>query len=137
MTRTTEAEPIAAYIALVREFIPRPIREEGEYDRATGLMERLLDRDELSPGAQDYLDALTTFVEAYEAEHVKLDDVHGVEMLRVLMEMNGLKQKDLVPEFGSASNVSDVLSGRRELSKVVIGKLATRFNVSPAVFFSA
>ncbi|MDB5096173.1 MAG: hypothetical protein JWM80_594 [Cyanobacteria bacterium RYN_339] len=137
MTRTSEAEPLAVYIALVREFVPRPIRDEEEFRRATALMERLLDREELSPGAQDYLDALTTFVEAYEREHVKLDDVHGVEMLRALMEMNNLKQKDLVTEFGSASNVSDVLGGRRQLSKVVIGKLAVRFNVSPAVFFPA
>lgn len=137
MTRTSEAEPLAAYIALVREFVPRPIRDEDEYQRAVALMERLLNREDLSPGAQDYLDALTTFIEGYEAEHVKLDDVHGVEMLRALMEMNDLKQKDLVPEFGSASYVCDVLSGRRDLSKPIIKKLAARFNVSPAVFFPA
>jgi HTH-type transcriptional regulator/antitoxin HigA len=137
MTRTSEAEPIAAFIALVREFVPRPIRNEGEYERATALMERLLYREELSSGAQDYLDALTTFIEAYEAEYVTLDDVHGVEMLRALMEMNDLKQKDLVSEFGSASYVSDVLNGRRDLSKPIIKKLAARFNVSPAVFFPA
>lgn len=135
MTRTSEAEPIAAYIALVREFVPRPIRDEDEYDRAVALMERLLNREELSPGAQDYLDALSTFIEAFETEHVKLDDVQGVEMLRALMEMNDLKQKDLVTEFGSASYVSDVLNGRRDLSKPIIKKLAARFNVSPAVFF--
>lgn len=135
MTRTSESEPIAAYIALVHEFVPRPIRDEAEFERATRLMDRLLDRGELSQGAQDFLDALTTFVEAYEADHVKLDDVHGVEMLRALMEMNDLKQKDLVLEFGSASNASDVLNGRRALSKSVIGKLAARFSVSPAVFF--
>lgn len=137
MTLTSEAEPMAAFIALVREFVPRPIRNEEEYERAEALMARLLDRGELSSGAQDYLDALTTFIEAFEAEHVTLDDVHGVEMLRALMEMNDLKQKDLVPEFGSASYVSDVLNGRRDLSKPIIKKLAARFNVSPAVFFPA
>lgn len=109
MTPTTDSEPFVSYVARVREH--------------------------LSPGEVDYMDAVSAFIQAYEEEHVTLDDVHGVEMLKALMEMNDLKQTDLIAEFGSASLVSDVINGRRQVSKAVIMKLAERYNVSPEVFF--
>lgn len=39
------------------------------------------------------------------------------------MDQQGLKQKDLEPYIGSKSKVSEVLSGRRELSLTMIRKL--------------
>jgi HTH-type transcriptional regulator/antitoxin HigA len=56
-------------------------------------------------------------------------------MIRHLMDVNGLRQKDLVDVFGTESIVSDVLSGRRDLTKDHIKRLSERFSVSPAVFF--
>ena len=51
------------------------------------------------------------------------------------MEANELRQKDLVDVFGTESIVSDVLNGKRELTKEQIRRLSKRFHVSPAVFF--
>ena len=51
------------------------------------------------------------------------------------MEANGLKQKDLVGSvFETASIASEVLSGKREITKEHIRKLSRKFHVSPAVF---
>ncbi len=38
-------------------------------------------------------------------------------MVRFVMDQRDLTQKDLVPVFGSASRVSEFLSGKRALSK--------------------
>jgi HTH-type transcriptional regulator/antitoxin HigA len=54
-------------------------------------------------------------------------------MLRFLMEEHSLKQSDL-PEIGSQSLVSEILSGKRELNVRQIRALAKRFGVSPAAF---
>jgi HTH-type transcriptional regulator/antitoxin HigA len=51
------------------------------------------------------------------------------------MDQHGLKQKDLVDVFGTASIVSEVLSGKRELNKEHIKRLSDRFHVSPELFF--
>jgi HTH-type transcriptional regulator/antitoxin HigA len=51
------------------------------------------------------------------------------------MDANDLRQKDLVPIFGSESIVSEVSHKKRDLTKTHIEKLSKRFNVSPAVFF--
>ena len=56
-------------------------------------------------------------------------------IVRHLMDTKGLRQVDLLDVFGTASVVSEVLSGKRELSKAHIAKLSDRFHVSPALFF--
>jgi len=78
---------------------------------------------------------LTTLIEAYEEERQSIPDASPVEVLRTLMDGNHLRQKDLVPIFGSEGIVSEVLHKKRALNKTHIEKLSKRFNVSPAVFF--
>ena len=51
------------------------------------------------------------------------------------MEANGLKQKDLIGVvFETASVASEVLSGKRELTKDHVRKLAKRFEVQAELF---
>jgi HTH-type transcriptional regulator/antitoxin HigA len=75
-------------------------------------------------------------IEAYEEEHHSIPDASSVEVLRTLLDANDLRQKDLVPIFGSESIVSEVLHKKRDLNRAHIEKLSKRFNISPAVFFS-
>lgn len=81
-----------------------------------------------------YLYALTDLVELYETEHIPMPEVRGIDILRHLMEANDLRQKDLVPLFGSKSIVSEVLSGKRQLTLAHITKLSERFGLSADVF---
>ncbi len=52
-----------------------------------------------------------------------------------MIERHGLRQRDLAPELGGESVVSEVLSGKRRLNMAHIEQLSRRFRVSPAVFF--
>jgi HTH-type transcriptional regulator / antitoxin HigA len=45
-----------------------------------------------------------------------------------------LKQKDLVPLFGSQGIASEVLNGKRSISKSQAKALGDFFHVSPALF---
>jgi len=84
---------------------------------------------------QDLIELLTVLIEHYEAEHHPIPDASPIEVLQYLMEQNGLRQRDLVPQLGSEANVSLILSGKRSLTKEHIAKLSDRFHVSPASFF--
>ena len=84
---------------------------------------------------QDLIELLTVLIEHYEAEHHPIPDASPIEVLQYLMEQNGLRQRDLVPELGSEANVSLILSGKRSLTKEHIAKLSDRFHLSPASFF--
>jgi HTH-type transcriptional regulator/antitoxin HigA len=55
-------------------------------------------------------------------------------MLKYLMQESGMTQADLARLLGNRAVASLILSGKRELSKTHIRKLAGHFRVSPALF---
>jgi HTH-type transcriptional regulator/antitoxin HigA len=63
-----------------------------------------------------------------------MDQPADLAMLRLLMDQHGLGIADL-PEIGSKSMVSRVMSGKRDLSKKHIQALAARFGINPGLFF--
>ncbi len=125
----------ASYMELLQSFPPRPIKSEEEMLAAQSVIDSLIDRGELTPDEQDYLNVLGTLVYEYEQTQEPIPDIYGVELLKVLIEELDLRQKDLVPIFKTESIVSAVLSGQRNLTARHIQGLAEFFHVSPAAFF--
>jgi HTH-type transcriptional regulator / antitoxin HigA len=123
------------YLDLVRQFPLRPLRTDADLDAAIAVVDSLIDQNQLSPPEQDYLDVLSDLVEAYEAEAVPMRRVADAEMLRFLIENRRVTQAELSKQAGIAeSTISEVLSGKRKLNRVQIGKLAHYFHVEPGVF---
>jgi len=84
---------------------------------------------------EETIELLTLLIERYEDEHYSVPDASPADVLRFLIEQNGLRQRDLIPEFGNEAMVSLILSGKRRLTCDHIARLSERFHVSPAVFF--
>jgi HTH-type transcriptional regulator / antitoxin HigA len=106
------------------------IRTARDYKRASAVIDQLLDEvgeDEKHPLA-DVLDCLSNQVETYEADHAKIPDAPPREVLRFLMEQQGLTQSDLAG-CAPQSRISEILNGRREISKDLAKALAKRFGV--------
>lgn len=78
-------------------------------------------------------DLLTLLIEDFEEKNFALKASSPVDVLSELMSANILKQKDLVDIFGTASIVSEVLHGKRQLPTQHIRRLSRRFRVSPEV----
>lgn len=128
----------AEYARLLRDALPRVIRTDQENQRYTLLLERLLYNPQPTVEETWLTELLTLLIEQYEQARYApppSQTAGPVDILRHLMDANGLRQADLLDVFGTASVVSEVLSGKRELSKTHIGKLSDRFHVSPALFF--
>jgi HTH-type transcriptional regulator/antitoxin HigA len=111
------------------------IRNEREYNAAVKRMNELLDEIGINEKHPLYslLDTLGTLIHAYEEEHFPIPESTGAEILRFLMDENGLTQSDL-PEVGSQGVVSEILNSKRELNVRQIRSLAKKFKVSPAAF---
>jgi len=58
------------------------------------------------------------------------------DLLTYLMDQHGLSRADLVPLLGTASRVSEVLNGKRELSMSMVRKLRERFQISADLLIS-
>jgi len=124
------------YGDLLSETKPEVIRSEGENERAIQLLEKLVSRQEPPTAAEAKLaELLTVLIKEFESRHYPMEASGPLDAIRHLMESNNLRQKDLVDVFGTESIVSDVLNGKRELTKDHIRRLSTRFGISPAVFF--
>jgi HTH-type transcriptional regulator / antitoxin HigA len=123
------------YIDLLNEFPPRPIRSEDDFRAVQKVIDTLLDADRISADRREYLNLLGLIVHEYEEKTVEIPDVHGVELLNILIAEWGLKQKELVPIFKTESIVSAVINGHRSLTVEHIEKLSEFFHVSPAAFF--
>ncbi len=102
--------------------IPKVIKAEEEYESTLERIDELMDAVPDTPEG-DELELLVTLVELYEEKNYPIDLPDPVAAIKFRMEQQGLKQKDLVPFFGSRSKVSEVLSGKRSLSLAMIRKL--------------
>lgn len=122
------------YIQLLQKFPPRTITNDQELEATQKVIDRLLDRPQLTEDESDYLNVLGTLVFDYEQKSEPIPDIYGVELLKVLLIERQLRQKDLVPVFKTESIVSDILNGKRQLTVRHIQELAQFFNLSPAVF---
>ena len=112
------------------------IASERHYRAMVDFMDKLLDKigDRENHPLMGLLDVVTIFVRDYEGRNVEIPDAEPSAVLRLLMEQHGLRQIDLAKIFGSQSNVSEVLNGKREINTRQVRLLAKRFGVSPAVF---
>jgi HTH-type transcriptional regulator/antitoxin HigA len=126
------------YLDLIKAFPLRPIRSEREHDAAIAVLDKLVTRDEnlLDAGERDYIEALTLLAGAYQTSHHKIDTsgVPPIDSLRSLMLDHGMRAADLGRILGSSGLASDILSGKRQISKAHARKLAERFKVDGGLF---
>jgi HTH-type transcriptional regulator/antitoxin HigA len=125
---------LSDYLALVAAHPLIAIQTDGQLDEAIAVIDDLLDKGELSDGEEQYLDALSVLIEAYESEHIPFPEISGVEVLRHIMAENDLRQSDLLDVFETRSVASEVMNGKRSLTLNHVRRLSERFRLPPEVF---
>jgi HTH-type transcriptional regulator/antitoxin HigA len=146
-TLTTEAPRIKAiasaaklnvprYGDLLKRFAPKVIETVEENRLALRVVERLMSIGDGKRSAEEnaLLSLLAALVEQFEKKTYPLPSAEPGEILRDLMEQNELKAADLADIMGGRSRVSEVLSGKRAISKEQAKRLGARFVLSPAAF---
>ncbi|HET9184084.1 MAG TPA: transcriptional regulator [Candidatus Angelobacter sp.] len=123
------------YGALLSEIKPEVIRGEQQNANFIAKLEELTSLENVTPAQDKMIKLLTVLIEEYESKYYPVPDAGPLDIIRHLMDEHSLRQKDLVDVFGTESIVSDVLNGKRDLTKDHIMRLSARFHVSPAVFF--
>ena len=124
------------YGRLLAQTIPVVIHSAAECKRASTEIDRLLRKgsNNLSPEEERLLDLLSTLVERYEDETEIFPPSPPHRTLQFLMEQNDLRQVDLIKFFGTSGRVSEVVNGKRAISKAQAKALGDFFKVSPELF---
>ena len=81
----------------------------------------------------DERDVLGVLLEKYEQEHFPISKPTALEAIKFRMGQSGLSQNDLIPFIGSRSKVSEVLSGKKELTLKMIRALHNHLGIPAEV----
>ena len=124
----------SVYAKLLAKSLPRPIQSGAEHARLTATLLELDEREDLTPEEEALAEVLTLLIEDYEDKYHPLPTVSPNESLNSLMEERGLKHKDIWPILGNKGAATEVLSGRRSISKAQAKRLAAFFRVPIDLF---
>jgi HTH-type transcriptional regulator/antitoxin HigA len=103
------------------------IDSDAELARAMKLIEKLLPSDD--PADVKRLAAQARLVAGYEQTRWPARTPRTADVIRYLMDQHNLSRADMVPILGTMSRVSEVLSGKKELSMTMVQRLRARFGV--------
>ena len=115
--------------------MPVVIETEEENERMLSMVEKLMDKGEnVSAEEEKILKLLVRLIEDFEQKYYRPLEAEPLEVLHHLMEARGVKQSQLWDVFGSKGIASEVLSGKRGISKTHARALANYFHVSADLF---
>ncbi len=92
-----------------------PIRNEEDYETALSRLAEIF-QAEIGTQEGDERDILSDLVELYESRHHPIGPPDPVSAIEFRMDQAGLSRRDLVPHIGSRAKVSEVLSGKRDIT---------------------
>jgi len=131
MTLTINPE---SYAQLLAKYQPKVIETEAENDRAIALAQELEHKANRSLEEDAILELLVTLIEKFEDKNYPISEGTPLRMLLHLMESNEIKQENLVGIIGSRGVVSEVVNGKRNISKAQAQALAEFFSVDVGLF---
>jgi HTH-type transcriptional regulator / antitoxin HigA len=130
-----------SYGALLSRYLPMPITSEDDNERALEVVQTLMAIENRSPEENSLLELLVQLIERFEDEHYSFEAVASQgdlatprSILLHLMEEHDLKQADLVGIIGSRGVVSEVVNGKRDISKAQASALSQLFHVDVGLF---
>ena len=106
---------------------PIVIQNDADHAQAKALIEKLMNSKD--PADQARMVAQAYLTEAYERSRWPRRAPSLPDLLTSLMDQHRLTRADLIPLLGTASRVSEVLTGKRELSMTMVRKLRERFHI--------
>ena len=123
------------YLELLKQYPPRPIDNEEDLEMMQQVINRLLDKPQLTVEEREYLNVLGSLIYEYEENQEPIPDIYGLELLKFILEERNLQKQDLLSIFESKSTLDDIFDGQQELTPIYIQKLANFLNISPDLFF--
>ena len=132
MTLTIEKN---IYGKLLAESQPKVVNDEQEYDNALKIVDALMSKTELTSEETELLQVWAILIEDYEDKNYPMTEATPHEVLLHLMEVKEVRQVDLTGILGSKGVVSEVVNGKRSISKAQAKALGEFFKVNPNLFF--
>ena len=123
------------YAKLLASVLPTVIENEEQNKRLLRIAEKMIVKGSKRTQEESALLKLLVYlIRGYEQKMYQPEMATPHEALVELMSVRDLKQVDLLPIFKSKGITSEVVNGKRGISKIQAKALAEFFNVSTEVF---
>lgn len=135
-TATTPFDRLPAdYLGLCQRYVPRPLHHASDYAAACQAIEPLVGfEDRLTSDQKDYIEAVSSFIEAYDQAQVKWPKGTPLETLHFLLEQHEETAADLSRLLGADRSLGPkILRGERRLTVDHIRTLARHWNIEPGL----
>jgi HTH-type transcriptional regulator/antitoxin HigA len=123
------------YKELLGETLPVVIHNEADYRRLLRAAAQIVERPEEEVGEEEgrLLEMLAMLIEEYEDRRHPLPQTEPHKMLSYLLTEKGMKPSDLWKVLPK-SRISEILNGKRGISKAQAKQLAALFRVPVELF---
>jgi HTH-type transcriptional regulator/antitoxin HigA len=133
--RTVKKLNDAVYARLLAAALPKRIETKVENKKYLALLEELLAKGDKRTNEEKELTKLfAVLISEFEQRYYQPLKLTPHELLVSLMEDHGLRQRDLLPIFGSRSLISAVVNGKRAISRKHAKALADHFKLRVDAF---
>src|ERR1700728_114153 len=129
------SKTLADPATMMRSGAPRLIRSDKELAEYTHALLTLTAKPQPTAAEQDAINLLNLLLEHYETVRYPVPKGTPIQILRQLLDRDGVNQSSLAPDVGGANDASLLMQGKRLFTRSHIARLSKRFKVSPNVFF--
>lgn len=106
----------------------RRLASKADYKKAVDRINELIDM-ERSDEVHNELTLLSYLMEEYEEQYFHMPDASAQEVMKFVMDMKGIKQKELIPVLGTKGNVSKILSGAAKIQVDMLSPLSSLLGI--------
>jgi len=123
------------YPGLLARFAPVVIEAEAQNERALRTVLALMKEPRRTAAETRLLKLFAVLIASFESSRYSMGDAAPLEVLRELMSARNMSARDLWPVIGSRGTTSEILDGKRGISRDLARKLGDFFGVRASCFF--
>ena len=139
-TQRTHPPQQNEYASLLQRVEPRPIRSKAEHQRMLSKFEEISREygNKPSEALGQMVELLATLIERYEEDEYPIPDVAPHKLVGHLLTERGVSQAEFARALDcSRSSITNILSGKRSVSKAMAIKLSNYFRLPADLFIDA
>lgn len=109
------------------------LKTEEDYTKASNRLMEIFHVEPKTPEFEE-MEMLLVLVKDYDDKYYQISELDALEVIKIKMKEQGMKNKDLEPIIGSKGHVSAILSGKREITLKMAQRLKEYFNIPADAF---
>jgi HTH-type transcriptional regulator/antitoxin HigA len=114
------------------------IKSDEEYETVMEIYKKLFRKKQRTEAEEERLEILGLLIDNWEQNNYSIDfgESDPIDIIKFMMDQNGISPSDMIQYIGSQSKVSEVLNRRRPLSINMIRNISKGLHIPAQLLIS-